>query len=460
MRSISSPSLLPVGGGRLSVVGCAPGWSVSSGFWPEEALSECAARLPRVSKSSLLPLRALLVPRGALLLAFAVKVSTCFAREAARAVGMFAKRAKREHRGLISEFAFEREQQLLSRGGFVISPLTPPLRFRDVLAEIVDLIRISGSLASLSVLAAVDPCLLLGQLLLFYPIEVFFFLGHGFFDGRVLPSGLASRSSWVDVKTVEVEGSPQLAVHLAGAFHQGFGLRKPCPCVQLDFPEFQNQVLLPLQALVVPHGTLLLSFAVKVSTCFAREATSFLLEFISVGIDGSPVVRLRVFVSIGRHIGLSVCGYERDRSVPSPPSSAKLWEPKFCWATHNKINMKDSKAINRKRAKREQRGLISEFAFEGEQQNIGVVSTDPKTELRKLRTKMHGYRMGSGSEWYMENWPRSPGEPIRGTIERADRQHGRAHRASWLVSRPSSPASRSATRPLVRILILRTPHMK
>ncbi|KAF2570429.1 hypothetical protein F2Q70_00003935 [Brassica cretica] len=80
-------------------------------------------------------------------------------------------------------------------------------------------------------------------------------------------------------------------------------------------------------------------------------------------------------------------------------------------------------------------------------QNIGVVSTDPKTELRKLRTKMHGYRMGSGSEWSMENWPRSPGEPIRGTIERADRQHGRAHRASWLVSRPSSPASRSATRP-------------
>ncbi|KAH0858986.1 hypothetical protein HID58_087247 [Brassica napus] len=47
----------------------------------------------------------------------------------------------------------------------------------------------------------------------------------------------------------------------------------------------------------------------------------------------------------------------------------------------------------------------------------------------------------------MENWPCSPGEPIRGTIERADRQHGRAHRASWLVSRPSSPASRSATRP-------------
>ncbi|KAF3489619.1 hypothetical protein F2Q69_00054493 [Brassica cretica] len=58
------------------------------------------------------------------------------------------------------------------------------------------------SLASLFVLAAVDPGLLFGQLLLFYPIEVFFFLGHGSFEGRVLPSGLASRSSWVDVSTV------------------------------------------------------------------------------------------------------------------------------------------------------------------------------------------------------------------------------------------------------------------
>ncbi|KAF3522999.1 hypothetical protein F2Q69_00047503 [Brassica cretica] len=76
MRSISSPSLLLVGGGRFSAVGCAPGWSVSSGFWPEEALSACAAQLPGVSKSSLLPLRALVVPRGALLLALAVRVST------------------------------------------------------------------------------------------------------------------------------------------------------------------------------------------------------------------------------------------------------------------------------------------------------------------------------------------------------------------------------------------------
>ncbi|KAH0863143.1 hypothetical protein HID58_080354, partial [Brassica napus] len=85
---------------------------------------------------------------------------------------------------------------------------------------------------------------------------------------------------------------------------------------------------------------------------------------------------------------------------------------------------------------------------------------------------MHGYGMGPGLEWSTENWPGSPGEPIRGTIERADPrhdrasrsaarssepisgtieradwQHGHARRASWSVSRPSSPASRLATRP-------------
>uniref|UniRef100_A0A0D3CC42 Uncharacterized protein n=1 Tax=Brassica oleracea var. oleracea TaxID=109376 RepID=A0A0D3CC42_BRAOL len=77
---------------------------------------------------------------------------------------------------------------------------------------------------------------------------------------------------------------------------------------------------------------------------------------------------------------------------------------------------------------------------------------------------MHGYGMGPGSEWSTENWPRSPGELVRATIElageltgntvvlagragschglarrRVDRQHGRARQASWLVSRPSSP---------------------
>ncbi|KAF3526335.1 hypothetical protein F2Q69_00047852 [Brassica cretica] len=104
--------------------------------------------------------------------------------------------------------------------------------------------------------------------------------------------------------------------------------------------------------------------------------------------------------------------------------------------------------------------------------NIGVVSTDPKTELRILRTKMHGYGMGPGSEWSMENWPRSPDEPTSNTVvlvgraglchgrahRRVDRQQGRARLASWLVlrpcspgklvvSRPSSPVSRPATRP-------------
>ncbi|KAG2271657.1 hypothetical protein Bca52824_066212 [Brassica carinata] len=51
--------------------------------------------------------------------------------------------------------------------------------------------------------------------------------------------------------------------------------------------------------------------------------------------------------------------------------------------------------------------------------NIGVVSTDPKTELRKLRMKMHGYGMGPSSEWSTENWPRSPGELARVTAELA-----------------------------------------
>ncbi|KAF2561558.1 hypothetical protein F2Q70_00016317 [Brassica cretica] len=57
-------------------------------------------------------------------------------------------------------------------------------------------------------------------------------------------------------------------------------------------------------------------------------------------------------------------------------------------------------------------------------QNIGVVSTDPKIELRKLRTKMHGYGMGPGLEWSMENWPCSSGKLIRGTIELAGEPTG------------------------------------
>ncbi|KAF3582526.1 hypothetical protein DY000_02030681 [Brassica cretica] len=56
----------------------------------------------------------------------------------------------------------------------------------------------------------------------------------------------------------------------------------------------------------------------------------------------------------------------RDPILPSLVRPLSV--PVICWATHNTINMKDSKVINRKRAKREHRGLISEFAFEREQQ--------------------------------------------------------------------------------------------
>ncbi|KAL0733618.1 hypothetical protein Bca4012_009828 [Brassica carinata] len=82
IRSTSSPSSLLGGGGSFSTIGCASDGAVSLGFFPEEALSVRAGRSFGVSKSSLLPPRVLLVPRGILLLAFAVKVSTCFAREA------------------------------------------------------------------------------------------------------------------------------------------------------------------------------------------------------------------------------------------------------------------------------------------------------------------------------------------------------------------------------------------
>ncbi|KAH0883911.1 LOW QUALITY PROTEIN: hypothetical protein HID58_060007, partial [Brassica napus] len=74
--------------------------------------------------------------------------------------------------------------------------------------------------------------------------------------------------------------------------------------------------------------------------------------------------------------------------------------------------------------------------------NIGVVSTDPQTELRKLRTKMHSYGMGPELAALTGR-----ADPCHGRARRrADRQHGRARRASWLVSRPSSPVSRPATR--------------
>ncbi|KAH0862326.1 hypothetical protein HID58_079537, partial [Brassica napus] len=70
--------------------------------------------------------------------------------------------------------------------------------------------------------------------------------------------------------------------------------------------------------------------------------------------------------------------------------------------------------------------------------NIGVVSTDPKTKLRKLRTKMHGYGMGPGSEWSTKNWPRSPGELIRATIEIAGEPTGNTNSSSHSSSGHSS----------------------
>ncbi|KAF2592168.1 hypothetical protein F2Q70_00043174 [Brassica cretica] len=80
----------------LPLPGCNPGFTPGDGsgtseaplpddFFanlPPESFSARVARSLGVSKSSLLLLRALVAPRGFLLLAFAVKVSTCFAREA------------------------------------------------------------------------------------------------------------------------------------------------------------------------------------------------------------------------------------------------------------------------------------------------------------------------------------------------------------------------------------------
>ncbi|KAF3559076.1 hypothetical protein F2Q69_00014056 [Brassica cretica] len=85
--------------------------------------------------------------------------------------------------------------------------------------------------------------------------------------------------------------------------------------------------------------------------------------------------------------------------------------------------------------------------------NIGVVSTDPKTELRKLRTKMHGYVMGPGSEWSTENWPRSLGELIRATVELTGEPTGKtvvlAGRADSCRGRASRRVDRQHDRSLV-----------
>ncbi|KAF3553494.1 hypothetical protein F2Q69_00013965 [Brassica cretica] len=63
-------------------------------------------------------------------------------------------------------------------------------------------------------------------------------------------------------------------------------------------------------------------------------------------------------------------------SGASSPFLTDHMVPVICWATHNTINKKDSKVINRKRAKREQRGLISESAFEREQQHNYTINSE------------------------------------------------------------------------------------
>ncbi|KAF3608135.1 hypothetical protein DY000_02050131 [Brassica cretica] len=72
--------------------------------------------------------------------------------------------------------------------------------------------------------------------------------------------------------------------------------------------------------------------------------------------------------------------------------------------------------------------------------NIGVVSTDSKNELQKLRTKMHGYGMGPGSEWSAENWPRSPGELARVAAELTGESTGNT---AVLAGRPGSCRGRA-----------------
>ncbi|KAF3600942.1 hypothetical protein F2Q69_00034899 [Brassica cretica] len=227
----------------------------------------------------------------------------------------------------------------------------------------------------------------------------------------------------------------------------GFWPEEALSACAARLPGVSKSSLLPLRALVVLRGALLLAFAVKVSTCFAREARVFLLEFYQLWhrresrrafADLCPpdILLLRhgssngtLFLRIAEAVGVKLtvtCSTTRNR---------KLFE------RHNLPNFPNT---------------FDDVFLDGTlvSRNIGVVSTDPKTELRKLRTKMNGYGMGPGSEWSMENWSRSPGEPIRGTIElageptgntavlagracschgrarrRVDRQHGRARQA-------------------------------
>ncbi|KAL0742768.1 hypothetical protein Bca4012_084281 [Brassica carinata] len=144
-----------------------------------------------------------------------------------------------------------------------------------------------------------DPSLILRQFFLFHPVEVFFLFCHGFFEGDRLSGRLTSGHSWMNVSaTVRMVGlvanvqvdsfDVVFFVVPSGRWkiHRG-RLRTPLERFVRVLPEevlsaraarspgVSKSSLLPLRALVIPRGAFLLAFAVKVSTCFAREATSF-----------------------------------------------------------------------------------------------------------------------------------------------------------------------------------------
>ncbi|KAF3489852.1 hypothetical protein F2Q69_00052535 [Brassica cretica] len=179
--------------------------------------------------------------------------------------------------------------------------------------SIMDLIRISSSLASLSALAAVDPSLILGQSFLLYPIEVFFFLCHGPFERRVLPSGLASCSSWMDVGIsvrviglvayVQIDpldiassllsaggGSPiarSLEIESSAATGSCGPARDLVAPRGILWPRAGSCG--PARDLVAPRGILLLAFAVKYHGVRSDRGYVSSWSSVSVGIDGCPV---------------------------------------------------------------------------------------------------------------------------------------------------------------------------
>ncbi|KAF3548614.1 hypothetical protein DY000_02008204 [Brassica cretica] len=81
----------------------------------------------------------------------------------------------------------------------------------------------------------------------------------------------------------------------AGAFHQVFGLRKPCPRVQLDCPESRNQVFYRVRALEVPRGALLLAFTVKANISFIWSS----IAVSAVTVDTFPAGFLSALPSTG-----------------------------------------------------------------------------------------------------------------------------------------------------------------